>query len=134
MLTNRCNFKISKLLKEHRFPQRSIEFDSDYYTQSGELLYAVPDTVEKGDLIFAPYICEVIDRFNIDLGLHLSIFYTPKGYQYRIYDPENNNYESLSNFEDIDLSQTAYELGIEAVINYYYHDQEDKTEEVIGNT
>ena len=123
MLTDRCSFKLSILLKEHRFPQRSIEFDSDYYTQSGELLYAVPDTAEKGDLIFAPYIAEVIDRLEIDLGLHLTVAYkTDKGYQYRIYDPDNSDYEIISNLEGIDMSQEAYELGIEAAINYYYHD------------
>lgn len=126
MLTDRCNFKLSKLLKEHRFPQRSIVFDSDYYTQDGELLYEIPDTTEKGDLIFAPYVAEVIDVLEIDLGLYLSVFLTTKGYQYRIYDPDNDNYEALSNFEGIELSQVAYELGIEAAINYYYYDQEER--------
>lgn len=122
MLTDRCNIKISKLLKEHGFPQRSIEFDSDYYTQSGELLYAVPEIADRKDLIFAPYVSEVIDRLEIDLGLYLSVILTTRGYQYRIYDPDNNNYEILSDIIDTNTSQRAYELCIEAAINYYYHD------------
>ena len=132
MLTDRCNFKLSKLLKEHKFPQRSIEFNSDYYTQNGELIYAVPDTTEKRDLIFAPYISEVIDRLEIDLGLYLSVFLTTKGYQYRIYDPDNNNYEIMSNLEGIELSLVAYELCIEAAINYYYHDDQEEITGIIG--
>ena len=132
MLTDRCNFKLSKLLKEHKFPQRSIEFNSDYYTQNGELIYAVPDTTEKRDLIFAPYISEVIDRLEIDLGLYLSVFLTTKGYQYRIYDPDNNNYEIMSNLEGIELSLVAYELCIEAAINYYYHDDQEERTGIIG--
>ena len=115
-------FFLARLELREDLEQRSIVFDSDYYTQDGELLYAVPDTTEKGDLIFAPYVAEVIDVLEIDLGVYLSVFLTSKGYQYRIYDPDNEDYEALSNFEGIELSKIAYELGIEAVINYYYHD------------
>ena len=75
MLTNRCSLRLSKILKEHRFPQMSIEFDSDYYDLSGNLLYNVSSEVEKNNLIFAPYIAEVIDRFEIDLDLYLSKVY-----------------------------------------------------------
>ena len=128
MLTDRCNFRLSKFLQEYRFPQRSIEFDSDYYTQSGELLCNVSDSAEKKDLIFAPYFCEVLDRFEIDLGLYLSVFYTTKGYQYRIYDPDNNKYEILSNLNGVDVSIRAYELCIEAAIKYYYNDYQEKTQ------
>lgn len=121
MLTNRCSLRLSKILKEHRFPQMSIEFDSDYYDLSGNLLYNVSSEVEKNNLIFAPYIAEVIDRFEIDLDLYLSVINTKEGYRYRIYDPESET-EILSNPNESEIASKVYEECIEAAINYYYHD------------
>ena len=116
MLTNRCSFEISKILKEHGFTQYSIEFHSDYYDESGKLIYNVEDNT--GGLIFAPYICEVIDRFEIDLGLYLDVHYDIDGFQYRIYDPSEPR-EILSNLMNVELSSVAYEECILEAIEYY---------------
>ena len=117
MLTNRCNFELSKFLKEHRFPQRSIEFDSDYYDEFGKLVYNVKSDIDKAGLTFAPFFAEVIDRFELDLDLYLSVFYTAKGYQYRIYDPSEGT-EILSNLDGFDMSSPVYELCIREALEY----------------
>ena len=116
MLTNRCSFNLSKILKEHGFPQVSIEFFSDYYDNLGNLNYNLESGFEE--FIFAPYICEVIDRFDIDLDLHLSIRLLKNGFQYRIYDL-NNNVEILSTLNKVKLSSEAYEQCILRAIEYY---------------
>lgn len=121
MLTNRCSYNLSKFLKEHRFPQRSIEFDSDYYDNSEKLVYNVGSEIEKTDLVFAPFIAEVIDRLELDLNIYLSVFLTPRGYQYRIYDPDLNA-EILSDLKDIELADKVYDLGIRKALEYYYED------------
>lgn len=121
MLTDRCNFRLSKFLKDHGFPQRSIEFDSDYYDCSGVLHYNLGPEVEKEDLIFAPYIAEVIDRLEIDHDLYLSVCYDESnGYQYRIYDL-NSKSEIISKLFGIEDSNKAYELCILRA----YDDQEE---------
>ncbi len=68
MLTNRCSFNLCKVLKNHKFPQYSIHFDSSYYTPEGRLVYNLNKI--DNDLIFAPYICEAIDRIETDLYLN----------------------------------------------------------------
>ena len=122
MLTNRCNYELSKYLKEHRFPQRSIEFDSDYYKDdTRELVYNVGSEVDKTGLTFAPFFAEVIDRLELDLNLYLSVFLTPGGYQYRIYDPDLD-VEIISDLKDIELADKAYDLCIRRALEYYYED------------
>lgn len=118
MLTDRCSFKVCKILKEHGFPQNSLEFDSDYYDDSERLHYRVEGDIEN--LIFAPYVCEVIDRFEIDLDLYLSVHYSgyTDGFQYRIYDPSSNT-EILSDFKGAELSSVVYEQCILKAIEYY---------------
>lgn len=116
MLTERCSFKICKVLKERGFPQYSLEFCSDYYDESGRLVYNVEDNTDG--LIFAPYICEVIDRFELDLNLYLSVYYNTNGFQYRIYDPSESK-EILSNIKNIELSSVVYEKCILKAIEYY---------------
>ena len=120
MLTNRCSKNLSIILKNHGFPQASIEFDSDYYNEDGKLIYNREKELEnKSELIFAPYICEVIDRFELDLDLYLSVNYNNSCYTYRIYDP-TENVEILSDSkENIELSSKAYELCIMKAIEYY---------------
>ena len=120
MLTNRCSEKLCRILKEHGFPQCSIEFDSDYYNELGNLVYGVNILDEKSNLVFAPYICEVIDRFELDLDIYISAEYSTSGngWQYRIYDP-SENVEITSDLSGIELSTKAYELGILKAIEYY---------------
>ena len=116
MLTNRCSFKLSKILKKHNFPQNSFIFDSDYYTDEGELVFNKEESIP--DLTFAPLICEVIDRFDIDLNLNLTVSYYNDGFQYRIYDAIDN-VEITSNLKNEDLPSRAYELCILDAIKYY---------------
>ena len=124
MLTNRCNYDFSKYLKEHRFPQRSIEFDSDYYKDdTRELVYSVESEVDKAGLTFAPFFAEVIDRLEIDLGLYLSIFLIPGGYRYRIYDPDLN-VEIVSDPINTGLSDEAYDQCIRKALRYYYEEDD----------
>lgn len=120
MLTNRCSEKLCKILKEHGFPQCSIEFDSDYYNELGKLEYKVDTLEDISNLVFAPYICEVIDRFIIDLDIYISAEYSTggNGWQYRIYDP-SKNVEITSDLRGIELSTKVYELGILKAIEYY---------------
>lgn len=116
MLTNRCSFELSKILKKHNFPQSSFVFYSDYYTDTGELVFNKEES--SPDLTFAPLICEVIDRFDIDLNLNLTVSYYNDGFQYRIYDAIDN-VEITSNLKNEDLPSRAYELCILEAIKYY---------------
>lgn len=118
MLTLRCSEKISKILKEHKFPQNSIEFESDYYKGDGtETLQYYPTKITE-DLIFAPYISEVLDRFEIDLDLYISIEYKGNNnWTYRIFDP-TKNIEITSELIGVELSSNAYEEAILKAIEY----------------
>ena len=117
MLTNRCSFKVCRILKEHGFPQSSLVFDSDYYDDYGNLHYNIDDSNTE-NLIFAPYVCEVIDRFEIDLDLYLSVYYSSGWFQYRIYDL-SNDIEIVSDLKGIEMSLVAYEQCILKAIEYY---------------
>ena len=117
MLTDRCSFELSKILKEHNFPQRSFEFFSDYYTENRDLIFNKEDA--GPDLIFAPLICEVLDRFDIDLNINLSVYYNINcKIQYRIFDL-TEGVKICKTLENEDILSRAYELCILEAIKYY---------------
>lgn len=140
----KCSLEIALKLKEIGFPQQSLCLSNTHYVL-GDLiynkkLYKLGDYIydleyiedeNKDKLIFIPYYAEIIDWFEVEKNLSLSIWNDGKGYKYSIYDmnEDEDSYFSYTG-NDIDSPITINEVCINKAIDIYLDLKECYKEEV----